>query len=472
MADKSPNNDSTFLAFAKSTGIFFIGNSMSKVITLLLIPLYTNTLPAEDYGYYDLSITCITLLTSFLYCDIWSSVMRVMRDDLKDEAPWRVVTAGWSIFGGSTLLYITIALTASLFVNISCLGLILLYGVTSNVQSMFSCIARGRGNNIDFAVSGVMCTLVNVGLNLLLILVYGLGYEALYVSYAAGFTVQCLYLYLRMSMWRHFALPSWWQVRELLVYSAPLGINSVAYWLLTSLSRVVVSTVLSLAANGVFAIGSKFGSTIALATTCFTLAWQDIAFTKEMRPASFYSRAVTQYSGFLLACTAVLLPSIALFFPLLVGSDYSEAYSIIPSFLWIAVVSAISTFIGNIFYVIKDTKTIGVSMVISCLINILFVYPMTTGMGCLGANLSVLIAFVANIAIRIVILGRKIDLRLFWNEILLPLCLLSLCSIAYFVGGALANGASLFLAIIGFSFLYRDKVALLISSLGGRLLRR
>lgn len=445
---------------------------MSKVITLLLIPLYTSTLPTSDYGYYDLSITYVTLLTSFLYCDIWSSVMRIMRDDLEGEAPWKAVVSGWVIFGCSTTLYIIIAAVASMLIDIPSLPLIIFYGVTMNMHSMFSCIARGMGNNVDFAVSGVVCTLVNVGLNLLLILVFRLGYQSLYVSYAVGFSVQCAYLFVRMSMWKHFVHPSASQVKELLVYSAPLGINSVAYWLLTSLSRVAVSSILSLAANGVFAIGSKFGSTVTIATTCFTLAWQDIAFTKDMRPPAFYSKAVTQYSGFLAACTAVLLPLISVLFPVLVGSGYRDAYSIVPSFLWIAVVSAVSTFVGNIFYVIKDTRTIGVSMVISCLINVVLVYPMTVAFGCIGANCSVLIAFVANIAIRIVILRKKIGLTVRLREILMSFVLLTLCSAAYYQGGMATNLIALLISVVGFASLYRDKVVALISAVTGRFAKR
>ena len=466
------SSESTFIAFARSTGIFFVGSFMSKAITLLLIPLYTNTLPAADYGYYDLSITYVTLLTSFLYCDIWSSVMRMMRDDLEGEAPWRVVASGWAIFTVSSVLYVSIAFIASLFTDIPCLALIILYGLTTNVQSMFSCIARGYGSNIDFAISGVLCTLVNVGLNLLLILVARWGYESLYISYATGFVVQCVYLFVRMKMWEHLQRPSREQIAELFVYSAPLGINSVAYWLLSSLSRVVVASVLSLSANGVFAIGSKFGSTIALATTCFTLAWQDIAFTSEVRNASFYANAVEQYTGFLIACTSLLLPLVSLSFPVLVGTDYAEAYSVVPSFLWIAVVSAVSTFVGNIFYVIKDTRTIGISMVISCLLNIILIYPMTVNYGTLGANLSVLIAFIVNIVLRALILGRKIGFSLNLRSLLPQSCLLVIASFAYYNSHFVLNLLVLAMCLFGILFIYKDKMWLLASNLGKRLMKR
>lgn len=468
---RSDQSKSGFLAFAKSSGIFFVGNTMSKVVTLLLIPLYTNVLPTEDYGYYDLSITCVTLLTSFLYFDIWSSVMRFMRDDLGGEATRDVISAGWLIFAISTSIYYLVAIGAAQFVEIPSLPFVLLYGTMFNIHSMLSCIARGWGNNVDFAISGVLCTLVNVMLNLILILGLGAGYEALYVSYIVGFLVQSIYLVIRLKMWKDLTLPNWKKAREIFAYSAPLGINSVAYWFLNCLSRIVVSLVLSVAANGVFAIGSKFGSTIALATTCFTLAWQDIAFTKEIRPTRFYSNAVTQYSGFLCTAVSVLLPAISLFFPLLVGTEYQDAYSIVPSFLWIAVVSAISTFIGNIFYVVKDTKTIGVSMVVSCICNIALIYPLTMTLGCLGANLSVLVSFILNILIRLVILKRAMGLQLEHRLLLAPVICLTISSALFLSENMSLNVISLAVMTAASLWLYKTRIKSLISAVAGKLRR-
>ena len=135
------NNQPGFLSFAKSTVIFFVGSTLSKVITLLLLPLYTRNLPTADYGYFDLSVTYVTLLTAFLYCDIWSSVMRFMRDDLTGEAPKRIVAGGWVLFALSTIVYYAIGMVASLFINIPNIGYILAYGTFFNLISMFSYIS-------------------------------------------------------------------------------------------------------------------------------------------------------------------------------------------------------------------------------------------------------------------------------------------------------------------------------------------
>lgn len=453
-----------FLSFAKSSLVFFVGNTLSRVITVALLPLYTNALPSADYGYFDVSVTCVTLLTSFLYCDIWTSVMRFMRDDLEGEAPKIVVASGWVVFGGSTALYYLIGAAAGVLFDIECLGLILLYGTFLNLQSMFSYIARGWGDNVRFALSGIICSAVNVALNVILIVLLDWGYEALYVAYIAGSFAQCCYLFLSLRMWRRLARPRPQEVRNLFLYSAPLCLNSVAYWLLNSLGRIVVSFALSLSASGIFAVGSRFGSAISLATTCFTYAWQDVSFTSDMQKGGYYSSAVTQYAAFLFDALALLLPVISLLFPILVGTDYAESYAVIPSFLAVAVLSAVSTFIGNIFYVIKDTRTIGKTMAVSCLVNIVLTYPLTIAFGLNGTNLAILAAFAVNIVIRLAVLRKKMELGVKAGPLMGRAALLSLAVIAYASHIPVVNLVLLVTELMLMFWLYRSKIRSLVKA--------
>lgn len=452
------HNESGFAAFAKSTIVFFIGNTLSKVITIALLPLYTNALPSDDYGYFDVSVTFVTLLTSLLYCEIWTSVMRFMRDNLEGEAPKVVMASGWVVFAGSTVIYYLLGALAWLLFDIPSLGLILLYGTAMNFQTMFSYVARGWGDNVRFAASGIINAVVNAGLSVVLILVYGWGYQALYIAFIVGSAVQCGYLFVGLRMWRRIAVPKAARVKELLFYSAPLSLNSVAYWLLNSLGRIVVSGALSLHASGIFAVGSKFGSAINLATTCFTYAWQDISFTSESNSGSYYSRAVTQYAAFLMDLLALVLPVVTLLFPVLVGTGYRDAYDVIPSFLVVSVVNAVSTFVGNIFYVIKDTKTIGTTMAISCLVNVVLTYPLTMLMGLIGTNAAIVLAFVLNIAIRMRVLRNRIGMRVSASTFLPRVALVAVSLAVYSLKNAFVGTVLLVLEMVVMLYLYRGRI--------------
>ena len=44
------------IRFIKASGIFFVGNILSKMLSFLMLPLYTTFIPVSDMGYFDISI--------------------------------------------------------------------------------------------------------------------------------------------------------------------------------------------------------------------------------------------------------------------------------------------------------------------------------------------------------------------------------------------------------------------------------
>ena len=96
----------------------------------------------------------------------------------------------------------------------------------------------------------------------------------------------------------------------------------------------------------------------------------------------------------------------------MVGDSYLEAEPPLPLFIISAVISAISTFIGNIFYAIKETKTIFFSAIFSAAFCVLVGYPLTKEFFINGANLAICLSFLLNIIIRWIILRKKIGFKI------------------------------------------------------------
>lgn len=68
------------IQFIKNTAIFFVGNVLSKLISFVLLPMYTTMIPTDQMGVYDISITLTTMLLSVCYFEIWSAVLRYLYD--------------------------------------------------------------------------------------------------------------------------------------------------------------------------------------------------------------------------------------------------------------------------------------------------------------------------------------------------------------------------------------------------------
>ena len=71
--------------FLKSVGIYAVGNIGSKLITFLMIPLYTFFVETSEFGYYDLCLTAVMLLTSFASLQLRDGAFRFLIDSKTDE---------------------------------------------------------------------------------------------------------------------------------------------------------------------------------------------------------------------------------------------------------------------------------------------------------------------------------------------------------------------------------------------------
>jgi len=410
------NKTSSIVQFIKTSGIFFVGAVLSKAISILLLPLYTRRIPTDEMGYYDLSLTYITIITSVLFFDIWVSILRFMYDGKTKDDKACIIKSGSRIFCYSAIGYFLVGCILAVTGKFQYIGLMIGYGISQNIAQLFSFCSRGFGKNKEFAISGIINTLINVTLNVVLIAGFSINFSALYISAICGFISQAIYLACTTDMVTSLVKSSSEKSITLSIfkYSLPLCVNSVAYWVLTSLNRVVLNRVYGNSANGLFAIGNKFSFVIALATTCFTYAWQDLSFSKANElgnDGTFYSRGCDLYTKVLTICTCLALPVIKVIFPFLVKGDYVGVDNTIPLFLINSMIAAVSTFVGNVFYAIKDTKTIFISMVASALLNICIGYPLIKIWDINGANLSIIISFVLNIFIRNIVLKKKVGFR-------------------------------------------------------------
>jgi O-antigen/teichoic acid export membrane protein len=433
----------TISRFVQNTAIFFIGTIFSKLISFLLLPLYTSIVPTEEMGVLDVSITVATLLLSVCFFEIWSAVLRYLYDRDEEGEKNSVIFSGMKIFLISTVIFVAVNSLACWLLGYRYIYWIVAYGFAYAASNYFTFAARGLGLNKDFAVSGVINTLVHLTANIVLLVLVKMNYSALYVSFVLGAAAQVIYLMIRIDFVRRMRTveKNVTLTYEMLRYALPLCLNTVAYWALSSSNRLVYNWMYGDAASGVFSIGSRFGSIIALATTCFTYAWQDLAFSATHNDkegaAKLYVTACSKYQQFLSAATVLILPAINVAFPILIKGEYKEAVSLVPYFVIVAVTSGYSAFIGNIFYAIKDTKVISISTMIAAAVNLAVCYPMIKYLGAVGANLAIILAFVVNIAIRAVILKKKVNFSIYISKILFSVIWITVTSVVYLFGGTL-----------------------------------
>ncbi|MGM0883314.1 MAG: lipopolysaccharide biosynthesis protein [Bacillota bacterium] len=402
--------------FIKSSGIYFLGNMLSKLVYLFLLPLYTRYLIPEDYGYYDLTIAYLSVATSVLFLDIWNAVLRFMFDYSKIEEKYKVAYSGSVIFVGSIIVFLLLLLVINIFIDIKYFYYVMMYGVLTTLQSYYSSVIRGIGRNVVFAISGVVVSFVGAGFNVFLITQLHMDYSSIYLSGIISIAIQLIILEANMRLIQKFSYEhiDMKIVKRLFIYAAPLCINSLSFWLLTSYNRIAVGSFLSVYENGLYSIAGRISSILIMLSMCFSLAWQETAFSKKgtnEERGIFFSKALDLYLKTLIFSTILLLPMIWFAFPIIVDSTYADSKNYVPLYLVGTMLSILSGFLGSIFGNIMKTKIIFISTLIGALVNVVTIQFLMNIYGGNGANISLILGFFATALIRIIFLRKIIFLQ-------------------------------------------------------------
>ena len=70
----------------RNTGIFAIGSLSTKLLSLLMVPLYTTVLSTTDYGTVDVIGTFTGLLAPLVTLSVYDAVFRWALDDANDAS--------------------------------------------------------------------------------------------------------------------------------------------------------------------------------------------------------------------------------------------------------------------------------------------------------------------------------------------------------------------------------------------------
>ncbi len=455
--------------FIKSSGIYFVGTVLTKLISFLLLPLYTAYINPSDYGVYDLYNAYITFLCSVLFLDIWAGIMRFMYDYTGEDKK-KPISCGLVIFTFSSTLYTIILIVAVQFLHVNYPALLFGYGILMNLQILVGYIARGYGRNVLYTVAGLIGSIVTIVFNIVLLVYAHMDYSALFIASCIGYIVNIMIVVIGIRVPKAFSIRSFDKklFKEMLLFSLPLCLNSVAYWFLTSYNRVAVSAVLGTEANGYYAIAGRFGSMITLFTTCFQMAWQELAFSKSAKEddlGEFYSTAINSYIKSMGAGLIILIPMIFVIYPIMVNDAYDSGKDLVPLYLMGTILSTVSSFLGNTFSAIKKNSLLFMTMAAGSIVNVASVHLLLPVLGLQASNIALMSGFMVICISRVILLKREMTLKIGYSSILILIASFIGVSVFYIRGGMLANVVAFILAIAVTVYLFKDIIVIMFRKL-------
>lgn len=397
-------NQNASARLAKNTVIYMIGNLGGKILQVLILPLLTAVLLTEEYGYYDLIVTTINLITPIATLQLVEAMFRYLFGGSEEEKRVTISSVTAALVVGMTILAAVIALIQMFGIDLKYPFLIYLNYITNILFDYMQKIARCQQRNSLVAVSGLINTSVMLAVEAVTLLVFKMRVDGMLLANCVSYFVAVLYLEykLRIEEYLSIAAVNVKRVKELLKYSLPLVPNSVCWWVVSACDRYVISFFLSISANGIYSIAGKFSQMLSMITSVFQMAWQESSIIESDKATrdEFYTKTFDSYMRFLLSGYVVLLPIIRLAMPFLVAEEYRIGYLYNPLLLLGAVFSAFSQFYGSAYLAFKKTGGALSTTIIAAIINVTVGACLISKIGLYAPALGTTCAFLAQWLLR------------------------------------------------------------------------
>lgn len=408
----------------KNTAIIGIGSLGTKVLTFLLLPIYTAVLTTEDYGMIDVLMTVSSLVIPFATLEMGSGIFRFIigkdeHEDIKGTISTGVV---------AELLGLTVAVMITLIINIfyqipHC-GEFILYFVSMSLVQLLSNIARGLGNNVLYSVSNFTVTLISLLLNLLFILVLRVGGVSILIATSLGNICGSVLIILGQKLWCYFSIKrvNTKIFAQMVKYTLPLVPNTVSWWVVSASDRLLILLFLGASVNGIYAAANKIPGIYTTIFSVYSLAWTE-AVARNMDDKNFISKTFQSSIRVMVYMLLGIITCSSLFFKILIGSNYSDSYWHIFILLFAIFFSSCSSLLGGIFGAKFESKTVMITTLIGAFINVLINLIGIRFIGLYAASFSTLIAYFVVFVVRLRKCRKWYSLKLFCKD---DLCLVAL----------------------------------------------
>jgi O-antigen/teichoic acid export membrane protein len=303
----------------KHSVIYGLGGIVSRILAIILLPLYTHYLTRAEYGRVELVTAATAVATILLQMGVSSAFFRFYFDT-KDAARRLLVvrTSFWFTMGMATVgLIIGLVLAAPIahFIQLGDdsglvrAGAIGLWAQTNYGQ--LTSLFRVEERSVAYAIATVSNVLITVVAMVVFVAVFQLGAIGLVVGNFTG--TLCVYLvllaYRNEQLGLQFDRPL---LRAMQKFGMPLVPSALALWGIAFIDRLFVAHYNGQNEVGVYSVAIKIASVVAFMMLAFRTAWPAFAYSiesdKEARKTYSY---VLTYLLFFCAWVSLALGALA-----------------------------------------------------------------------------------------------------------------------------------------------------------------
>lgn len=420
-----------YRALFVNIGLFAVNTVATKLITFLLVPLYTYYMNARQFGVTDMAATVVNLVMPLATLSIADATLRYAMEDEGSRRDY--IATGLLVTALSCVLVLCglPLLDLGVFGGLGGYRWLFLLSYAANAAQLFlSNVARAVDEVGAIPVASSISAFATGALAYLFVGPLAWGVEGYFWSLIAGNAAGALWYLLGARLTRFFGVVDVATVRRclrpMLRYALPLIPNALFWWVGTSVNRFFITSMLGIASSGLFAAASKIPALLNVICGVFQQAWTLSAFQEYRRAdvSAFFTRVLRVFQcGMMLSASAIVLcaPWIA---GVMLRREFYASWTLVPPLIVAFYLNAMNAFYGTVYTASMRTRALFTTTVAGSAVIVGATWALLPSMGLMGACLAMIACNAVVLVGRMIGSRRLIEVRVHWATVLPSFALL------------------------------------------------
>lgn len=380
----------------KNTIIISIGKFSTKLVTFLLLPLYTAILLPAEKGEVDLLNRISMFLMPLITLQMEEALFRfLIETDNKDDK--KEIFSGVVLFSfiSSVLWSIIIYIVGSLL-NYQYTTWLIIYSLASFVYAVSDGFLRGEGKLKAYSILAFINSVINITLNIVFLVVLKTGLEGMFLAYiiATFLTGFAGLIYIKSYNYVRFGFNKT-KLKAMFSYALPLVPTTISWSIISITDGLMIKSNLGAAMNGIYATSLTFPTILNTLYSFFNISWRESAsrMVNKKNKDDFYISVYMTLKRLMLGGLLLIIGVLPLVFNILVNKNYNDSYLYIPFILISVYFSSLASFSSGIFSAYKDTKILATTTYVVALVNFIINLLLINKIGLFAPILGTLVSY-------------------------------------------------------------------------------
>ena len=387
---------------AKAALWFTIATILQKGISFITVPIFTRIMTTEQYGYFSVYLSWVSILTilggmDFHTCVYINNLAKITDEKEKDELAVSLVNLSFIITGALFIIYLVAKDFWNVFLGLPTTIVVLMFVEVFfiPVVNLWSTKQRYTYNYKKLVSWTIGHVLLNALIGIFLVLLVDTEHQAEARVFSIA-TVQVIFglilvFYFMVKAQKVFKV-TWW--RKALQLHIPLLPHSLSLTVLSSADRVMINSIVGAGATAIYSVAYSASMVINLIK---------LSITQAMTPWVYECIKNKKYDSLKKNCNLVMLGVMLMTFMfiffapeliLIIGSkEYYDAIYVIPPVASSVFFTFLYSMFSTVEFYFEKTKEIMYASVGAALLNILLNAIFIKWFGYIAAGYTTLVCY-------------------------------------------------------------------------------